>query len=88
MRPTILYREKAEYTQEARDNGVEGTVQLSMVFGADGQIRDLKIVRGLPHGLTEKAIEAANKIRFEPATKDGQPVNVRGMVEYSFKLGK
>jgi TonB family protein len=88
MRPTILHREKAEYTQEARDNGVEGTVLLSIVFGSDGQIRDLKIVRGLPHGLTEKAIEAANKIRFEPATKDGQPVNVRGMLEYSFNLGK
>ncbi|MGH9851272.1 MAG: TonB family protein [Blastocatellia bacterium] len=87
-RPTILYREKAEYSQEARDNGVEGRVQLSVVFGADGQIRDLKIVRGLPHGLTEKAIEAANKIRFEPAMKDGQPVNVRGMLEYSFNLGK
>ncbi|MGH9836522.1 MAG: TonB family protein [Blastocatellia bacterium] len=87
-RPTILYREKAEYSQEARDNGIEGTVQLSVVFGADGQIRDLKIVRGLPHGLTEKAIEAANKIRFEPAMKDGQPVNVRGMLEYSFNLGK
>jgi TonB family protein len=88
MRPTILYREKAEYTQEARDNNVEGLVQLSVVFGADGQIKDLRVIKGLPHGLTQRAIEAANKIRFEPATKDGQPVNVRGMLEYSFKLGK
>jgi TonB family protein len=88
MRPIIMYREKAEYTQEARDNGVEGVIQLSAVFGADGQIKEIRVLRGLPHGLTEKAIEAAKKIRFEPAIKDGQPVNVRGTLEYHFKLGQ
>jgi TonB family protein len=86
MRPTILYREKAQYTQEAKDNKVEGTVVLSVVFGADGQIGEVKVIRGLPHGLTQKAIEAASKIRFEPAMKDGKPVSVRRMLEYSFKL--
>src|SRR5262249_55930238 len=86
MRPTILYREKAEYTQEARDNNVEGLVALNVVFGVDAQIRNIEVVRGLPHGLTENAIEAAKKIRFEPAMKDGQPVSVRGTLEFSFKL--
>jgi len=86
LRPTILYREKAQYTQEAKDNKVEGTVVLSVVFGADGQIGDVKVIKGLPHGLTQKAIEAASKIRFEPAMKDGQPVSVRGNLEYSFRL--
>lgn len=88
MRPTILYKEKAEYTQEARDNDIEGTVTLSIVFGGDAQINGIRVIRGLPHGLTQKAIEAAKKIRFEPAMKDSQPVSVRGMLEYSFKLGK
>jgi TonB family protein len=86
MRPTILYREKAQYTQEAKDNKVEGTVVLSVVFGADGQLGDIKVIRSLPHGLTQKAIEAASKIRFQPAMKDGQPVSVRGALEYTFKL--
>jgi outer membrane biosynthesis protein TonB len=40
----------------------------------------------LPHGLTEKAIEAAKKIRFNPAVRDGQPVSVRGNLEYTFNL--
>jgi TonB family protein len=86
LRPTILYREKAKYTQEAIDNKVEGTVVLSVVFSANGQIGAVRVIRGLPHGLTQKAIEAASKIRFEPAIKNGQPVNVRGMLEYTFKL--
>jgi TonB family protein len=88
LRPTILYREKAQYTQEAKDNQVEGTLVLDVVFRADGKISDIKVIRGLPHGLTEKAIEAAQKIRFNPAVKDGQPVGVRGSLEYTFKLDK
>jgi TonB family protein len=85
-RPTILYQEKAEYTKEARDNEVEGTVLLNVVFGADARLHNIRVVRGLPDGLTEKAIEAAEKIRFKPAEKDGKPVSVRGTLEYSFRL--
>jgi TonB family protein len=85
-RPLILYKEKAQYTQEAKDNKVEGTVVLRVVFGADSQINIIEVIRGLPHGLTEKAVEAAKKIRFEPAMKDDQPVSVTGKLEYVFKL--
>jgi TonB family protein len=88
LRPTILYREKAQYTQEAKDNIVEGTVVLSIVFRADGLISGVKVIQGLPYGLTQKAIEAASKIRFEPAMKDGQPVNVTGTLEFIFHLDK
>ncbi len=86
IRPTITYREKAQYTQEARDNKVEGTVVLTVVFGADGQISGVRVIQGLPHGLTQQALEATRKIRFEPAMKDGQPVNVRGYLEFTFRL--
>jgi TonB family protein len=85
-RPTITYREKAQYTQEAKDNNVEGTVVLNVVFGVDGQLSGIRVIQGLPHGLTQKAVEAARKIRFEPAMKDGKPVNVRGNLEFNFKL--
>ena len=88
LRPKILYREKAEYTQKARDRGIEGKVILEMVFQADGKITGIKVIQGLPDGLTEKAIEAAQKIRFEPAMKDGVPINVRGKIDYHFSLGK
>jgi TonB family protein len=88
LRPTILYREKAQYTREARDNKVEGKIVLSAVFSADGQISDIKVIQGLPDGLTENAIMAAKKIRFEPAMKDGQPVSVRGRLEFTFNLYK
>src|SRR6266508_4117999 len=86
LRPKITYREKAKYTEEARDNVIHGTVALNVVFRSDGSLSDIKVVKGLPYGLTEKAIDAARKIRFEPAIKDGQPVHVRGDLEFTFHL--
>jgi len=86
LRPTILYREKAKYTEEARQHKVEGTVVLTVVFGADGRIHDIRTVRGLPEGLTETSIEAAQKIRFQPAVQNGRPVSVRATLEFSFAL--
>src|SRR5215813_8806025 len=88
VRPKILYREKAEYTQKARDRGIEGKVILAVVFQADGKITGIKVIQGLPDGLTEKAIEAAQKIQFEPAMKEGVPVNVRAKLDFHFVLGK
>ncbi len=86
LKPTILYREKAKYTEEARQHKVEGTVVLTVVFGADGRIQDIRTVRGLPDGLTETSIEAAQKIRFHPAVQNGRPVSVRATLEFSFAL--
>jgi len=86
LRPVILYREKAQYTKEARSHKTEGTVLLSFVFTWDAKIESIKVVKGLPYGLTESAIEAATNTRFTPAMKDGKPVSVRGSVEFNFKL--
>jgi TonB family protein len=86
LKPTILKKEKAEYTPEARANKVRGTVVLNVIFGADGSIRVLRVVSGLPHGLTGQALKAAQRVQFEPAVKDGKPVDVRGDLEFSFDL--
>jgi TonB family protein len=85
-KPTILYREKAKYTEDARQNKVQGTVVLTVVFGADGRIRDIRVVHGLPYGLTETSIEAAQKIRFQPAVQNGKPTSVLATLEYNFAL--
>jgi TonB family protein len=86
IQPTILYREKAKYTEDARQNKVQGTVMLTVVFGADGRIRDIRTIHGLPYGLTETSVEAAQKIRFQPAIVNGKPVSVRATLEYNFAL--
>jgi len=86
LRPTILYKERAKYTEEARANKIQGSVLVALTYTFDGRITDIRVVRGLPDGLTESAIEAAKKIRFQPAMKNGQPVSVRGQLEFNFTL--
>ncbi len=86
LRPTILYREKAKYTEVARINTVQGSVILSVVFSEEGKITNIRVVRCLPDGLTQNATAAAQKIRFNPAVKNGSPVSVRGTLEFYFNL--
>jgi TonB family protein len=83
-RPTILHREKAKYTSMARDHNIQGTVALSIVFSVHGKITGVRIIQDLPYGLTAQALIAMQKIKFQPAMKDGKPVSVRGMLEFIF----
>jgi TonB family protein len=86
LKPTILYKVKASYTEDARRNRIEGVVVLNVVFAANGAIHSIRVVQGLPDGLTEKAIEAARKTRFQPAVENGAPVSVRGDLSFTFSL--
>ena len=86
LKPTILYREKARYTDRARQMKINGIVVLSVVYDASGRITQVTVISGLPYGLTAQAIVAAHKIRFQPAMKDGQPISVRGNLEFSFNI--
>ena len=85
-RPQILGRPTPGYTEEARRAQVEGAVRLSVVLNADGAVSAISVVRGLGHGLDEKAIEAARQLRFVPAQKDGHRVSVRVILEFKFTL--
>lgn len=66
-----------KYTDEARAAGVEGVVVLDLVVDEHGRARDITVVEGLPHGLTEAAVAALAACPFTPGEKDGAPVPVR-----------
>ncbi|HEV8159837.1 MAG TPA: energy transducer TonB [Pyrinomonadaceae bacterium] len=82
----ILSKPIAKYTDGARQNGTEGTVRLRVSFLASGQIGGIVPVSSLPDCLTEQAIAAARQIKFEPATRSGQPVSVTKLIEYNFTI--
>lgn len=88
LKPTITYQERAKYTATAKLNQIEGIVLLSVVFTAEGTIEGIRVVRGLPDGLTEKAIEAARRIEFKPAMRNGVPVSVRGSIQFTFRMNE
>lgn len=82
----ILSKPRANYTDSARENVVQGKVVLRVTFLASGQIGTIIAVSGLPYGLTEQAIVAARAIRFEPAKQGGVAVSVTKTIEYSFTI--
>lgn len=82
----IISKPRADYTEEARFNQVQGKVVLRVVFTAKGEIGGIFPVKELPDGLTEQAIAAARKIKFKPATRDGVPYSVSKPVEYTFTI--
>ena len=75
-----------EYTEEARNAKTQGTCVLWLIVDQQGHPRDIRVVRGLGFGLDARAIDAVKQWRFQPATKDGQPVNVQISVEVGFRL--
>lgn len=79
-------RPAPEYSDEAKRKGVRGVVVLKCIFRSNGTVTDIKVIAGLPYGLTESAIEAAKKIKFVPATKDGHNVSMWMQLEYNFNL--
>lgn len=84
--PRLLREVKAGYTEDARVRNLEGEVVLEIVVRRDGSVSDVKLIRGLPSGLNERAIAAVRQWRFAPATRLGQPVDVIVEVAVEFKL--
>ncbi len=82
----ITFKPNPVYTDEARSLKLEGEVLLEMSFFANGTLHVNKVVRGLGHGLDEAAMAAANKIRFKPALRAGQPVDSTAIVHVVFQI--
>jgi TonB family protein len=82
----ITFKPRPVYTDEGRQLKIEGEVLLEVVFSANGQIRVVRVVRGLGHGLDESAVRAAEKIQFKPALRDGQPADSQAVLHIEFQL--
>ena len=86
QRARLLVKPEPQYTEEARRNQITGTVVLRVVFASSGEVEQIRAMRTLPFGLTERAIAAARQIKFVPAMRSGYPVSVSMQLEYNFNL--
>jgi len=82
----LISKPEPSYSEEARRSLITGRVLLRTVFAADGTVKHLMILESLPYGLTERAVDAARKIKFSPATLNGRPVSMFMYLEYDFML--
>ena len=82
----ILSKPVPVYPAEARRLHIEGDVILSVLFRASGNLQVLKVEHGLGHGMDAAAIQAAERITFKPAERDGKPVDSTARVHIIFQL--
>jgi len=84
--PVPIHRAEPEYTEEARNAKIEGSVLIKCVIDENGIPTDPKVERSLEKGLDEKAVEAVKKWRFKPGLKDGKPVPANVSIQINFRL--
>jgi TonB family protein len=86
-RPEILSQVKPETTAESRRHlGFDGTVILETIIDKAGLVRSVKVLKGLPMGLSESAVAAVKAWTFKPATFKGKPVKVWYILTVRFQI--
>lgn len=87
--PRCIYCPQAGYDKEALRKHLNGTVVLLATVRKDGTAQDIEVIKGLPYGLSDKAIEAVERWKFAPASdRDGKPVDFSQVIEITFDLNR
>ena len=82
--PTRAYSPLPSYPESAWATGASGDVVLRLIVDQRGRVRDVSVLQGLPHGISEAAVEAVQRWTFQPAHKDDQPVAVEHRLRLRF----
>jgi TonB family protein len=83
----IKSRPTPDYPRAARSKEVQGVVRLRIILRSDGRVDDrITVLKSLPEGVTEEAIKAARRIKFEPALEGDRKVSQYAVVEYKFNI--
>jgi periplasmic protein TonB len=85
--PTLRSQARPNYTSEAMQRKIQGTVVLELIVGSDGVPYNLRVVRSLDAGgLDEEAIRAAKEWRFNPGRLGDTPVDVLVILVIDFHI--
>jgi TonB family protein len=84
--PVKIHYPQPKYTEEGRLSRIQGVVILEAIVDAEGDVHDVKILKGLPMGLAESAVDTAREWKFKPATLNGKPVPVYLNLTIHFSL--
>jgi len=84
--PVAIETGAPAYPELARRAHMEGVVVLEAIIGADGSVRDVRVVRGVSPLLDPAALEAVKRWRYRPASIDGRHVAVYLKVVLTFSL--
>jgi protein TonB len=84
--PIVDNRAQPDYTETARKARIAGVVIVEAIIDKNGNVDDVKVVKGLPMGLADEAVKAVKKWKFKPGTHNGQAVATIFNLTVNFKL--
>jgi TonB family protein len=83
--PKIIERPEISPTEDARKSKIYGKVKIFCLINKNGGVQDLKVIKGLGHGLDQKAMDAVkNSWLFLPATKNGEVLDTSILIDVEF----
>ena len=84
--PVAITRVEPEYTELARKARIEGIVIIEAIIDPSGNVTDARVLKPLPLGLDQAALDAVKRWKFKPGTLNGQPVPVIYNLTVNFRL--
>lgn len=85
-RPEIVHQVQPRYTELGRKSGTQGAVIVEAIIDVEGRVTNVRVLRGLPMGLDQAAVDAIQQWRFKPAMLQGQPVKVYYTLTVNFTI--
>ena len=86
--PRLIRQTNPEYPESARAQGVEGSVTISAIVGANGNVLEAQVIDAslVPADLAAAALAAVRTWQYQPAQLNGQPVQVITTITLNFRL--
>lgn len=82
--PAII--KKIQYPNIAKQAGLEGKVFVMAYVDEQGNVDDVKVLKGIGGGCEEEVIKVLKTTKFKPGMNNGQPVKVKTSLSFAFKL--
>jgi protein TonB len=83
--PAAIRKVDPAYPLQLMRQNVGGTVILYAIIHADGTVGNVRVLRGVDERLDRFASQAVAQWQFQPATKNGSPVDVEATFQIPFR---
>jgi TonB family protein len=83
--PKLMAKQEPDYSEQALSSQIQGTAIIKLIIDKTGVPRNLQVITPIGFGLDDRAVEAAQQWRFEPAKLKGVPVPVQTAIEVRFR---
>lgn len=77
---------RIKYPSEAQKAGVQGKVYLLIYINENGDVDDVKVLKGIGAGCDEAAVNAIKETKFNPGKDNGVAIKVKLSLAITFKL--